>query len=111
MAKKPLTPFAVTLTGKQARHLRALAHEMKPVVQVGKNGLTDGLCLELDSALLAHELLKVRFGGETPASAEEFETFVNTRLGATVAQVIGKIVLIYRAHPDKPRIKLPSGRD
>ena len=31
MAKKPLTPFAVTLTGKQARHLRALAHEMRPL--------------------------------------------------------------------------------
>ena len=48
------------LTERQRKHLRRLAHHMKPVVQVGNSGLTDSLVAELNSCLTRHELIKIK---------------------------------------------------
>jgi RNA-binding protein len=102
------TPRAVrSLTGKQSRHLRALAHELKPCVQVGKNGWSEGLRAELDAALLAHELIKVRLTGEVPLTVEELVEHVTTGTGGVVVQVLGNTLTIYRRHPNAPKIQLP----
>lgn len=95
------------LTGKQARHLRALAHDKKPVVQLGKNGYSDAVRAQLDQALTDHELIKVKLGGESPTEMEELTRLVTESLHAQLAQVIGNIAIFYRRHPDKPKIALP----
>jgi RNA-binding protein len=95
------------LPGKQSRHLRALAHSLKPVVQVGKNGFTAALKEQIDGALLDHELIKVRVGSESPVKAKELAELMARELSASVAQIVGLIVVLYRAHPKKPVIKLP----
>lgn len=98
------------LTGKQRRHLRALGHELKPIVQVGKGGIDDGLVAALDQALTDHELVKLKLGDaaglERNAAADELAQ--KTR--SEVAQVMGNTVLLYRAHPDEPQIKLPKAK-
>jgi RNA-binding protein len=104
----PATP---TLTGKQARHLRALGHALEPVVQVGKHGLSAGLLAELDQALRAHELIKVKLGSEAPVTADELGAAAQAQLGAAMAQQIGRIVLLYRPHPDAPKIRLPRAHE
>ncbi len=96
------------LTGKQARHLRALAHSEKPVAQVGKHGLSDALASEIEAALLAHELIKIKVAGEAPTTPQEFGQAISEKLGARVAQILGRTVLLYRRHPKKPRIQLPG---
>ena len=48
------------LTGKQLNHLRALAHHLKPIVTVGVAGATPAVSAELENALEAHELVKIR---------------------------------------------------
>lgn len=101
---------AQTLSGKQTAHLRALAHPLKPVVQIGKNGWSAGLAAEIDGALLAHELIKVSLGRETPVDAEEVAELIAKENKAMVVQVIGKIVVAYRRHPQKPKIELPRKR-
>jgi RNA-binding protein len=99
---------APMLTGKQRRHLRALAHPLKPLVQIGKGGIDEGLVAAVDQALTDHELVKVRVGEASPvdrhAAAEELAAKTKSEL----AQVLGNIVLLYRPDPDEPTIKLPA---
>lgn len=95
------------LSGKQLRHLRALAHDLKPVVQLGKNGFTQAVQAQVDRALLDHELIKVKIGSESPAEMAEFAEEITTALNATLAQVIGNVAVLYRRHPREPKIALP----
>jgi RNA-binding protein len=101
-------PAPEKLPGKQSRHLRALAHSLKPVVQVGKNGFTPALKEQIDGALLDHELIKVRVGSESPMKAKELGPLIAAELSASVAQIVGLTLVLYRAHPKKPVIKLPK---
>src|SRR5690349_9131036 len=61
--QKPRVPTA-PLTGKQKSHLRSLAHALKPVVQIGHQGLTAGVVAALDVALERHELIKAKVAGD-----------------------------------------------
>jgi RNA-binding protein len=96
-----------SLTGKQRRHLRALGHSLEPLVQVGKNGLTDGVTGAVDSALEQHELVKVRIGTECPDDRNDIAEALAEGLSAHVAQLLGRTILLYRRHPKEPKIKLP----
>jgi RNA-binding protein len=97
------------LTGKQRRHLRALAHSLKPLVQVGKGGVDDGLVAAIDQALADHELIKVRVGEGAGLDRHEAAETLAGKTHSEIAQVIGNLVLLYKAHPEKPTIKLPAG--
>lgn len=97
------------LTGKQRRHLRALAHELRPLVQIGKGGIDDGLVAAIDQALLDHELIKVKVGESAGLDRHEAATAIAGKTHSEVAQVLGNTVLLYRAHPDDPTIRLPAG--
>ena len=95
------------LTGKQRRHLRALAHALHPIVQVGKGGLDDGLVAAVERALADHELVKIKVG---EAAGVDRHTAADRLASATrseVAQVLGNVVVLYRPDPEQPRIALP----
>src|SRR5215203_1133086 len=98
-----------TLTGKQRRFLRSLGHHKDPIVQIGKNGLTDAVTAAVDSALEQHELVKIRIGTECPDDREAVAEALAGALHAHVTQIIGRTVLLYRRHPKEPKIKLPKG--
>ena len=93
------------LTGKQRRHLRALGHHLDPVVQIGKDGVSEGVIGALDIALETHELIKVKLA-ETD-SREEIGAALAKAGGAEVAQVLGRTLLLYRRRKKDPAIKLP----
>jgi RNA-binding protein len=95
------------LTGKQRRHLRALAHDLRPVVLVGKDGIDDGLVAAVEQALVDHELIKVKVGEAAGLDRHEAAGDLAAKTKSEVAQVLGNIVLLYRAHPDDPQIVLP----
>ena len=97
------------LTGKQKRHLRSLAHHLKPVVTIGKQGLVDSVVVQLEANLVAHELIKVKLLETCPLDKDECAEAVTERTGATLAQSLGRVLLFYRAHPDNPRVELPAG--
>ncbi len=96
------------LTGKQRRHLRALAHPMKPIVQVGKDGIDDGLVAAVDQALADHELVKIKVGESAGVDRHTAAADLAAKTKSEVAQVLGNIVLLYRPDPDDPTIKLPA---
>jgi RNA-binding protein len=98
---------ALALSPKQARHLRALAHHLNPVVRVGSAGVTDAVVAKLDAELTLHELLKVRLEGtrdEVRAGAARLAAATSSE----VAQVIGRIAVLYRRRSKKPAIQLPD---
>lgn len=97
------------LTGKQRRHLRALGHNLSAVVQVGHQGITEGIIGAIDEALDLHELVKVKVGNNAPELDAPEDNLVK-QLGCHVAQVIGHTLLLYRqaAEPEDRRIVLPK---
>ena len=95
------------LSGKQRRYLRALGHELRPIVQVGRDGLDDGLVAAVDRALTDHELVKIRLGEGANLDRHDAAADLAARTHSEVAQVLGHVVLLYRAHPDEPEITLP----
>jgi RNA-binding protein len=103
-----VTAGPAPLTGKQRSFLRALAHPLKPVVQIGHGGLTEAVLAAIDRALSTHELIKVRITGKEDASAAELALEIETGTRASVAQVIGKTLVLYRARKKDPVIVLPK---
>ena len=97
------------LTGKQRRHLRSLGHHLEPVVQLGKQGLTDGVIAAVDAALEQFELIKVRLGTECPDDREEVAERLAPAVKSEVAQTLGRTVLLYRRPRKNARIQLPEG--
>jgi RNA-binding protein len=97
------------LSGAQRKHLRGLAHHLKPVVHVGRNGVTDPVLREIAEALDHHELIKVRLADPQGRKKELAEEIADRSGGAWVG-LVGNVVTLYRQHPDpeKRRIEVPS---
>jgi RNA-binding protein len=96
------------VSGKQRSFLRALAHPLKPIVQIGHGGLTDSVLTAIDGALQTHELIKVRITGNDELSAAELALEIEQRTRSQVAQVIGKTLVVYRGRKKDPVIVLPK---
>lgn len=77
-------------------------------MQIGKGGIDDGLIVAVEQALLDHELIKVKIGENAGVEKDEAAETIAKKTKSDVAQVIGNIVLLYRAHPDEPTIVLPT---
>ncbi len=95
------------LTSKQRKHLRGLAHHLNPLVRIGQQGLTVGLGDAVFEALEEHELIKVKLLETAPCERKEAADWLAERCGAHVAGVVGRIVILYRRHQDRPEINLP----
>ena len=96
------------LTGKQRRYLRGLGHKLEPITQLGKGGITDAFVDAVDRALADHELIKVKVGDAANLDRHEAAESLAQRTRSEVAQVLGYTVLLYRADPEDPQIKLPK---
>ncbi|HEU4325133.1 MAG TPA: ribosome assembly RNA-binding protein YhbY [Roseiflexaceae bacterium] len=97
------------LTKTQREYLRKQAHDLKPIVQVGKNGLSDNLISSVDQALDAHELIKVKYQDFKEEKRELTDELVGAT-GATLIAIIGNIAILYREQPDPElrKVALPA---
>jgi RNA-binding protein len=84
------------LSPSERKALKARAHKLEPVVLIGAKGLTEELVKEVDAALKAHELIKVRGPGLERGAREEAMQTLCERTGAQPVQVIGKVLVLYR---------------
>ena len=89
------------LTPAQRRALRARAHHLDPVVAIGQHGLTPAVLREIDVALKAHELIKVRVFGDDREAREALLQEVCAAVEAAPVQHLGKLLVIWRENPDK----------
>ena len=97
----------LALTAAQRRRLKARAHPLAPVAQIGRQGLSEAFLGEVDRALSSHELIKVRLrGGRDERTAELAD--LAEHLGCAVVATIGSVATLYRPAPDDE--KAPAGR-
>ena len=96
------------LTGKQRKFLRAEAHHIDALVRVGNAGLTPQVAEAASEALETHELIKVKVLEGAPVGRAEAGDFLAEACGAHLVGQLGRIVILYRRHGEKPQIRLPS---
>ncbi len=96
------------LEKNQLRHLRGLAHSLKPAVMVGQHGLRDAVIDELDSTLAYHELVKVKVSVGDREQRDAVIAILAQRTGAELVQRIGNMAVLFRRNPKKPKIVLPD---
>ncbi len=94
------------LTSKQRAMLRGMANTMDTILQIGKTGITDQTIKQVDDALLARELIKIRTLETSPTSSRESADLIAQKIGADVVQVIGSKIVLYRENKDNKQIYL-----
>jgi RNA-binding protein len=101
-------PSAPELSEKQRRHLRGLAHELKPVIRLGNAGLTDAVASETARALHDHELIKVKAAAAGDREARDaLFTELAQRTASALIHRIGNVAVLYRPHA-LPKIMIPD---
>ena len=93
------------LKGSQRKKLRGLAHGYKPLVQIGKEGLTDNVVGAIDDALEAHELVKVKIAAER-SDRERLVPAIEHRARCECVGTVGRMAILYRQHPDPEKRKI-----
>jgi RNA-binding protein len=95
------------MTSTQRKHLRGVAHSLKPVVHIGKGGVSEGLLANLDAAFESHELLKVKFSDFKDQKKEACRE-LNERLGSETVGIVGHVAILFRhaRDPEMRRIRL-----
>ncbi len=95
------------LTNNQKKFLRARGHVLKPIVMVGQHGLSESVLAELESTMTKHELLKIKIRAEDRDDRQKMIDEVINVTKAHLIQVIGSMMVIYRAFEEEPQIILP----
>lgn len=108
MSRSRIPPNPVALTGAQRRHLRGQGHALRPVVRVGKNGVTEGVIEAAAVALDDHELIKLAISGLTKADRQADAETIAESTGSHFVQLLGGTALLYRRRLDDPRVELPG---
>ena len=89
------------MTGKERAKFRAQANALEPVFQIGKGGVSDAVIAQVEAALDARELIKVKALLETiPQPPKEMAQEIAARTKADVIQVIGGVIVLYRENPE-----------
>jgi RNA-binding protein len=95
------------LSNKQKHFLKGLAHPLKPVVQLGGNGLTEGVLAEIDNALNHHELIKVKVPSDDREEKALIMDAIIRETASEKLQVIGHTLILYRPS-EECKIQLPK---
>ncbi|MCX5775788.1 MAG: YhbY family RNA-binding protein [Firmicutes bacterium] len=94
------------LNNKQKNLLKGRSNILKPMYQIGKKELSNAALQMLDKALIAHELIKIQVLKAVEAPLMEIALDLASNLHADVIQVIGRVIVLYRPNPIKPKIEL-----
>ena len=89
------------LTAKDLKQLRQKGHQLKPVVLVGKEGLSPKVLDAVDAALTTHELIKVKLLQSCSIDKNEAAQLLSEGTNSVMVQRIGKTTLLYRPIPEK----------
>jgi RNA-binding protein len=91
----------VTLSPRERAHLKARAHALEPKVMVGHGGVTAAVIAEVDRALTAHELIKVKILGDDRDAREAIGNQLCSGTGAAPVQRVGKVIVLWRPKPEE----------
>ncbi|MFZ5352934.1 MAG: ribosome assembly RNA-binding protein YhbY [Bacillota bacterium] len=94
------------LTSKERAYLRGLANTIEPIFLIGKGGVTETMMNEIDNALEARELIKIKVLNNSMTDVREASNEIAKYVDADVVQVIGGKFVLYRQSRENPRIVL-----
>ena len=96
------------LRGKQRRYLKSLANQLKPVVYVGKEGVSPALLRSIEDAYNTSELIKVKLERNSPLDRKELGARLAEATTSYLIQILGHTILLYRPDPEEARLQLPD---
>lgn len=96
------------LTGKQRSYLKSIANTLKPITQIGKEGVTQPFLDQLNDALEAREIVKITILENSGLETKETANQVSKSVRAEFVQAIGSKFTIYRKSINNPKIELPK---
>ncbi|MBF0699815.1 ribosome assembly RNA-binding protein YhbY [Streptococcus danieliae] len=96
----------MSLTSKQRAFLKAEAHHMKPIIQIGKNGLNNEIKTSIRNALDARELIKVTLLQNTDENIHDVAETLEEEIGLDTVQKIGRILILFKPSAKKENRKL-----
>ncbi len=96
----------MNVTNKQKQYLKGLAHHLKPIVQLGANGFTEGVLAEIDNALNHHELIKVKIPTDDREEKSLIIEAIVRETKSVKLQVVGHTIVLYRPSSEN-KIELP----
>ena len=94
------------ITSKQRAYLRSLANGIDTIFQIGKGGVSDEMCRQIDAALEARELIKLRCLDNSDYSPREAADEISGKIGAEVVTVIGSKFVLYKESKENKKIEL-----
>lgn len=95
------------LTNNQKKFLRSMGHTLKPVVMVGQHGLSESVLAELETTMNKHELLKIKIRVDGKDEKQQMIDQIVKVSRSNLVQVIGNVMVIYRAFDEESQIILP----
>ena len=93
----------MTLTQEQKKQFKSIGHQLKPIVTIADNGLTEGVLAELDRALHDHELIKIQLRLAERDDRKAVLDELCKKSSSILVQSIGKVALVYRKNPQPNR--------
>jgi RNA-binding protein len=96
----------MTITGEQRRSLAAQAQSLKPLVQIGKNGVTPEQIETIKRDLDQHELVKIKFN-DYKSQKQQLSTQIAESTGSEQVTLIGNTLTLYKRKPDPAKRKIP----
>ena len=94
------------ITSKQRARLRAMANSIDTILQIGKGGINENTVKQVDDALTARELIKIRVLENSLYSAKEAAAEIAAITGCEVIQILGTRITLYRPNPETPVLEL-----
>jgi RNA-binding protein len=100
----------MTLKGSARKFIRGLAHNLSPVVWIGKEGLTAATTQAVVDAFSSAEVIKVKLLGTDREERRALAAAIESAVGCECVGTIGQMAILYREHPEpeKRRVKLPA---
>lgn len=95
------------ITGKQRAYLRGLANNMDPIFQLGKNGIEETFLKQIEEALEARELIKIKVLENSGLNTREASNEICEKIGCEGIQAIGSKMVLYKKSSKKPKIEIP----
>ena len=94
------------MTSKQRAYLRSLSNGIDAIFQVGKNGVSEILIKQLDDALEARELIKIKVLENAPEDRKQIAEEVSLATNSVLVQIMGNKITLYRQKKDKEKQKI-----
>lgn len=92
------------ITSKRIARLKKIGNKMRPIIRIGKEGISDNIIDNLSKVLVTRELIKVRILNNSDEEVRDVAEKLSQSTDSRIVSVIGKTILLFKENPKKPKI-------